>query len=160
MAGASHTVARMTTFHRALLCVEVLICFGPVLLLLLLGLMASPIWIATVAGESIAPDASAWDGAWPLAAVTCGVLGLWSMVRLLRLLMAESLTGHNPTTWALLCAGLGGLLLFSVVAGPLPVALDPEAWLALTLYFLLPVACAGHLVFLARKKLSVIQQPT
>lgn len=146
------------SMRRGLLYLEVSICFGPVFLLVVAGLFASPLWIAGVAGNSVAVGASTWDSAWPLATVGCGLLGLWGLARLLRLLTSTRPVDLEPRvlTLALLGLGLAGLLLFNVVAGPLPVALDPESWLALTLYFVLPLACAVHLVLLLRKKLSPI----
>jgi hypothetical protein len=113
-----------TEFHRretprwALWLVTV-VCFGPVTLIWLLGVLLTPIWIAMLAAliaepERFAHDASAtsWIVALPIALVIGGLIGLIGIVRVLTLSRHERPKSHRLFTIGMVAVGLVTLLSF------------------------------------------------
>jgi hypothetical protein len=138
------------------LVIEVLVCFGVLIPLLLLGTAALPMWIAILQTECFKfaaaknPDAGLLLLAVaPIALVVAGNLGLAGIVRVLYLL-----SQHRPAakrhlgTLTLLCAGIAGVAGFNLLEGPRDLLGQPVAF---ALYFGLPMLATGHLLFLGRR---------
>jgi len=137
-----------------LLWIEAAVCFGPLFLVLLLGVMFFPLWasmvisglIGTVPWEDGA-GATMWDAVWPMIFVLCGLVGVIGLVRtLLVLSRKERPLRRSLTTVMMIAVGLLGLISFDVRGGGFPSAIP-----ALLVYYVLPGIGSAHLLYLARE---------
>ena len=96
------------------------ICFGPLTLVWLLGVLMTPIWIGMLAAllaepERFAhdPSATAWVVALPIALVIGGLIGLIGIVRVLTLSRRERPKSHRSFTIGMVAFGLVTVLSFT-----------------------------------------------
>ncbi len=124
---------------KVLLTIEVVICFAPVALMLLLGLVVAPVQIVQAVDDPLN-----WRSAISIIGeVACGVIGLATLVLVLGKLFLGRTTINNPM---LVCIGaaLGALPLLPAFGAGVG---------ALRLAGLLPLAVSAHILFLARRML-------
>jgi len=125
----------MKLLSKALLLFEVVICFGPVFMLLLMGFFVIP--VALVTGEF---------GAWPiLAMVICGSLGMVGLIAILINILEPGTKFPHPTKVKvyLLC-GVSAMSFFGLGVS--------NGW-GTVVYFLAPLLAGIHLAFLEREYL-------
>ena len=128
----------MRAFCRLLLTIEVLVCFGPMILLLGIGALLIPIQIAALIYEPLL-----WQGpAEVIGFVLCGVIGLTSLFFLLSKI-DSGVPVRRP--WLVLAGAIVGTVpLLDAVTSPMLV------WQVLGA---LPIASGLHLLFLGRRVL-------
>jgi hypothetical protein len=99
------------------------ICFGPLLFVLLLGLVAVPIWVSMIAMQVAEPEqfsnessGTIWDGVSPLLLMISGFIGVAGILRVLGLLRRgrASVTSRRITV-AMVAVGLIALLAFDAI---------------------------------------------
>ena len=137
----------------ALLWVEAIICFGPLVLVLLLGALIFPIWVVMLAAAliGVAPwvdgaGRTMWDVVWPMMFVLGGAIGLAGLVRILVVLSERDRPAQRSTaTTIMVLVGLLALASFNLYDG-----VDTENLAALLVYVLLPGIGSLHLLYLAR----------
>jgi hypothetical protein len=122
---------------KLLLCIEIVVCFAPVLLLLLLGVLMVPFQIVAVNHEPLL-----WRGpATLIASVVCGGIGLLTLL----FVLGKLFVGRKPvgSPW-LICTGvaLGALPI-------VPIAIFGDTW-GWKFAGALPLAASAHCLFLAR----------
>jgi hypothetical protein len=95
------------------------VCFGPLTLTWLLGVLVTPIWIGMLAAllaepELFAHDPSAtpWVVALPIVLVVGGLIGLIGIIRVLTLSRRERPKSHRLFTIGMVAVGLVTLLTF------------------------------------------------
>ena len=152
-----------TRARTILLCLEVLVCFGALIPLLLLGTATLPMWIAILQTECFEFVAAKNSDAVmllvavaPIALVVAGNLGLAGIVRVLYLLSQQPPTTKlHPGTLTLLCSGIAGVVGFNLLEGLRDPLGEPVAF---ALFFGLPVLATSHLLFLGRRFLFPTQR--
>lgn len=145
---------------RVLIGLEIIICLGPVLVMLATGVVLFPMWVVMLLLFATNPDKFVAGSGGVLAVATSivlsvlGILGAIAVIRLYRLTWQLSPTAASrKVTLALTCAGLVALLSFNVIDGNLsPRAVAARPWIFL-FFFALPLICAGHVLHLVRAKL-------
>jgi hypothetical protein len=129
---------RWTT--KTLICIEAIVCFAPVVLLLLLGVLLVPIQFVAINHEPLL-----WrDSASLLGSVACGAIGLATLLFLLGTLFFGRKPIGSPV---LVCTGvaLGALPI-------VPIAVFGDQW-GWKLVGALPLAAAAHILYLSRRYL-------
>jgi hypothetical protein len=125
---------------KLLLAIEVVACFAPSLLLLLVGALLVPLQIGGILEEPLI-----WQGpASLIGSVICGVAGLFALGFVMSKLLGSAGSIGRP---ALICAG--------VTLGILPIApyaLFGDHW-AWRIVGIAPIAVSAHLLFLSRRLL-------
>ena len=140
------------------LVLEALVCFGPIGLVLLLGVIFLPAWVSMLlAYFSDAESSGLTEGPWvvirPMLVVIGGVIGLIGLVRVLVLLSSQrAKPGGRRLTLAMVAIGISALLLFHWMGGGIP-PLGVDAVPALLVYWILPAIGIVHFLFLAREPL-------
>ncbi|HEU5134597.1 MAG TPA: hypothetical protein VFU13_05575 [Steroidobacteraceae bacterium] len=129
----------MKPILKVLLAIEVLVCFGPLTIVLLLGLVIAPLQLAFLFS---AHDEARPGAALVLAAVAAGMAGMAALVNVLLWLFSPPSHFLGPR-WTLAAMVLGMLPVAFYAFGPV----DSVAW---RLAGLLPLACTFHLAWLAR----------
>jgi hypothetical protein len=131
----------MSRVAKAALLLEVVLCFGPASLLLLLGLVLLPGQIYFLATG----EAEAFSGALQvMLLVLAGICGLVALCRTLSWLLFESRSSLRPQmTLVLMCIGIAPVLLYVFTGGGI-------FWWA---GGALPLVGAVHVAYLARKYL-------
>jgi hypothetical protein len=121
----------MGTRYKALLLLEVFVCFGPVTFLWGLGAFVVGALVPAIVSNPLAVDAFLY--AFLVLPVVCGFCGLTSMIYVLRKVLGDGARIHRP-----------GLVLAGAVLGGVA---------ALTFWplGLAAIASAAHVIFLARK---------
>lgn len=127
----------MRVATKVLLGIEVVVCFAPVALLLLVGALLVPFQFVAVNHEPLA-----WRGSASLiASVACGAVGLLTLV----FVLGKLFFGRKPVAspW-LICTGvaLGALPI-------VPIAVFGDTW-AWKLVGALPLTASAHILFLGR----------
>ena len=130
----------MKSFYRFLLILEVLVCFGYWFILLAAGLLIVPLQIEFLRDGRI-------DALLPIFAIICGLLGVYGLVAVIRMLFRER-------------RGASSLMMVraSIVVGFLPIiglfviSLMGSA-VGDVLLTLLPLGSGVHLIYLARNYL-------
>jgi hypothetical protein len=128
----------MARLSRVLLTVEVIVCFAPMLLLLVVGALLIPMQIVGIGYEPLI-----WRGpATLIGSVVCGVIGLWALLLVLSNLFLGRNSINRP---GFICTGI------AVGALPIvPIALfgDSSPW---RFVGALPLAATAHILFLGRR---------
>jgi len=95
------------------------VCFGPLTLMWLLGVLLLPFWVEMLVTQlaeperfAPAPDASMWVTAVPIAWVIGGLIGLIGIIRVLTLARRERPKSHRFFTIGMVALGLATLLSF------------------------------------------------
>ena len=95
------------------------VCFGPLTLTWLLGVLMTPMWIGMLAVLLVEPErfghdpsATPWVVALPIALVIGGLVGLVGLVRVLTLSRQERPKSHRLFTIGMVAVGLATLLSF------------------------------------------------
>lgn len=97
-----------------------IVCFGPLTLVLLLGVLALPLWFSMLAELLIRPEDFAHPGASgrnvaiPIAYVVSGLVGLAGLVRVLTLPRDARPRSHRIFTIGTIVIGLAALLIFDL----------------------------------------------
>jgi len=122
------------------LIVELVVCFGPLIPLLFVGLLVVPVQLMMV---GTAPSPNWFDAVIALGQVTCGLIGLASLAYVVSKLFDDHGSINRPT---LVCIGvaLGALAV-------MPIVLSRS--LVWTLVGLLPLIASLHILLLARRML-------
>lgn len=96
------------------------VCFGPLTLMWLLGVLIMPIWIAMLTALLAEPDRFAHDpdvGTWvvalPIGLVLGGLIGLIGIIRVLTLSRRERPKSHRLYTIGMVAVGLVTVLAFN-----------------------------------------------
>jgi predicted membrane channel-forming protein YqfA (hemolysin III family) len=134
----------MTGTAKGLLLLEVAICFLPMTLLLLLGVLMVPSQLGfVIAGE--------WSGMFLIAIVLMGISGLVALFIVLRwLLIRPSHPLNARFVLLLMCLGILPLL-------PYAFAGDTVTWRVVGA---LPLICTAHVAYLAREYLFGVRIPS
>ena len=136
--GISDSVISMRGPYKILLLIEVLICFGPMTVMLLIGVLLIPIQIFALIDEPLL-----WDGpVYVLGSVTFGGCGLGALAYTLGQLFSPNGAIKRPAI-VLGCTMLGALPLLIWV---IPTS-DGIGWRILAA---MPMVCAAHIVYMAR----------
>jgi hypothetical protein len=131
----------MTRFGRSLLPVEVTVCFLPICVLLFLGILMVPMQVAYLATPRVEYPSALLS---LVSFVAAGVAGLVALCFVMRWLMYGIRAGLNPKIVVLLmCAGALPLIYF---------AAETDGFLG-RLFYLLPLLCTAHLVWLSQSYL-------
>jgi hypothetical protein len=142
-----------------------LVCFGPLALIVLLGLLvAVPTWIGNIAEEIPEPErfsnptsGTIWDDIWPILLVVSGLLGLIGLFRLFALVHHGATSASRKLTLALIVVGLTALLAFDLLIFPGTLSSEAlENWpiTGLAIYLVLPFLGAAWLLLSTWKWLS------
>lgn len=122
------------------LLIEVLICFGPMAIFLMLGITLVPIQFDALHRQPLL-----WEGpASVIGSVFCGMVGLVTLIYFLGLLFTS---GSRPSRPTLVCLG--------VALGLLPVITFTISsdMIGLRILSLLPIAASLHILYLSRHRL-------
>jgi len=129
---------RWTT--KTLLCLEVVVCFAPVVVLLLLGVLLVPMQFVAINHEPLM-----WRGsASLLASIACGGIGLVTLVFMLGSIFFRRKPLASP--W-LICTGVA---IGALPIVPMAVYGDPWGW---KLVGALPLLATAHILYLGRAML-------
>jgi hypothetical protein len=173
----------MRTLARYLLIFEVAVCYGPTLVMLALGVLVTPVWVAMVVeflGEvafdakyrhatSLLEVGSNLGRLGPILLAVGGVLGFTGLFRVLRSLLSttEDLS-YTGQTRAFVLIGVGTLIYWVIVYivdtrpswSPVQIWPDLAPGLVVTVpplpglaVTVLPLIASGHIVYLARRGL-------
>ena len=148
----------MSVLARLLIVIEALVCFGPLLFLLCLGVLLVPIWIIGLTLDPPGPEPrAAWDSVYSLLLVilgSCGALGLTCAV-------VEIISGKRWFRWLtmpLIALGIAAVLMLNwpwiptIFAGEMSL----DALWPLLLYLGLPIGCSVHFLWLLSRKPKAI----
>jgi hypothetical protein len=127
----------MRAIAKTLLILEVVVCFGPAAILLLLGALMVPMQIYALVYEPLL-----WDGPLHLIGfVVCGICGLAVLVFVLYQLFRTD--GNIRRPWLVLaCIAFGTLPILDIAASA------AAGWRVLAA---MPLVCTAHIVFLSRR---------
>ena len=145
---------------RLLIGFEIVVCLGPVLVMLAVGVVLFPIWIGMLLLFATNPDRFIAGSGGVLAVSisvgvsVLGILGAISVIRLYSLVWQPPPTmTSRRVTLALTSAGLVALVGFNLIDGNVSLsAMSERPWVFLFL-FMLPMVCAAHILYLLRTKL-------
>jgi len=128
---------------KALVVIEVFVCFSPALVLLFLGIMVIP-------NSFIAhPDVQNLGTLVTVAGGLCGLVGALMLANL----VVSGTPSRSTTRGILVLAAIGAASLLPIVVG----AVDSFRW---RLIGLLPILASLHLIYLARTHLFGYQAPS
>jgi hypothetical protein len=139
----------------ALICAEVVLCFGPLVVMLWLALLVSPIWIRLLVSFVRSPGTIQDPGGLGLTAVVLlltvvltGVCGVVGLIRTVLLILKDP---SNPKRTRLtLWLFLAGVIALSLYNFWVP---WPDGIVGVLVFYLLPGASSIHLLYLARRAL-------
>jgi hypothetical protein len=146
---------RRTPLFGAMICAEVVLCFGPLAVMLWVGVLASPIWIRLLFSLTTSPVRVHDPGNMGLIAavllltvVLTGICGIIGLIRVLLLVVTDPSNpkGTRLTLW-LFAAGVVALALYDFWVP------WPEGIVGVLVFYLLPGASSVHLLYLARRAL-------
>lgn len=146
--------------YRAILCVEIAVCFGAAVVVLAMGVVMLPIWVSSAGVELLArlgvvavldSGPGSWVGALPIVAVATGAIGFAGIARVIHFVLGLSDALRSPyRTLGMISAGGIGLCLYIGFVQPTNPLAEPLEFAALCV---LPVMCTLHLLYLARHRL-------
>lgn len=143
----------MRVLARLLVVVEALVCFGPLLLLLGVGLLLTPFWVAgmAVAPEQTAEPTPAWDFLYPLMMVLLGVVGIIALACVVVEIASGKRLFSMSVRAGVMAPGVLAVLMFNWPWIPTLLAgeLTFDALWPLSIYCILPLAGSAHLLWLA-----------
>ena len=137
------------------------VCFGPLVLVWLLGLIMVPLWAGMLAFQLAEPErfahelsGSIVDFIWPIGVVIAGFVGIVGMLRVLTLSRRERPKRHRVFTLGMVAVGLAGLAIFDLpligsfadVSDVSDVADGAALVRALAIYLVLPFGGAAWLL--------------
>jgi hypothetical protein len=129
----------MRSVLRTLLLVEVVVCFGPMTVMLMMGALLVPIQVVALFIEPLL-----WEGpAEVIGMVVCGSIGLITMLFLLDTVFEETATVKRP--WLVFAGASMGVI--SLVE---PLTSPTVAWRVLGA---MPIIAGMHVLFLSRRLL-------
>jgi hypothetical protein len=128
----------MIRWMKALVIMEVLVCFGPAILLLLLGLAMAPMQVYFLANF---PRAAIPGSLYVIGSVVAGLVGLGVMTHVLRRLFTGTLIKRPIVVVAAVLTALT----------PLPVYVIYGDTVAYRVMALLPFAGTAHILYLSRR---------
>jgi hypothetical protein len=145
---------------KVLIGLEIVICLGPVVVMLATGVVLFPMWafmllfLATNPEKFVAGSGGVLGVGISIVLSLLGILGVIAIIRLYRLMWQRSpAASSRKVTLALTCAGLVALLSFNVIDGNLGLeAIAARPWIFL-FFFALPLICAGHVLYVLRERL-------
>jgi hypothetical protein len=128
----------MRWITKSLLCLEIVVCFAPVVLVLLLGVLLVPIQFVAINHEPLL-----WRGsATLLASVACGGIGLVTLFFMVGSIFFRRKSIASP--W-LICTGVA---LGALPIVPMAVYGDPWGWRVVGI---LPLVATAHILYLGRR---------
>lgn len=142
----------MNPLAKWMLVTEVVVCFGPSILMLLVGLLLSPIWILGLFPQLIGVDeVPMWDALRPILFLLSGLAGIVGLVCIVAKIIRSDAV--RPTRFEVVMALLG---LAAIIGFNAPWTLIADydrlvrtEWLAYVVFLLLPVIASLHLLWLA-----------
>ena len=140
----------------ALLWSEAVLCFGPLLSMLVFGVLLLPIWIFSLVADvtGLLPNVEAAESIWPgvrdIAIVLCGVLGTAGLITILRALTTGVAEFGRWQMLAMVSAGIIAATGF-FVSQPIDMREQPVAF---AMFCVLPLFGTVHLLYMARHVLS------
>jgi len=146
--------AEVAAAPRCLLWLVALVCFGPLTVQWLLGVLIFPFWVGMLAFQIAEPErfndpsVSLWDFVWPMGFVISGGVGLVGLLRVLTLSRRRRPTSHRVFTLGLVAVGLVPLLIFDawIVVQTLGDLSAGVPVVALAIYLVLPFTGAAWLL--------------
>ncbi len=131
----------MRAFLKTLLVIEVAVCFGPMILMLMIGALLIPIQVMVLFVEP-----HHWEGPVLLiGSVLCGAVGLGTLFSLMDKLFSGPGTATIERPWLVLAGALIGVIpLIDVLTSPSLVGRIVGA---------MPIVSGLHLLFLGRRAL-------
>jgi len=148
--------ARLPRFCVVLLWIEAVLCFGPLVSMLIFGLLLLPIWIFALVADvtgllpHVQSAESVWPGVFNIAIVGCGVLGIAGLIIVLQALTTGVAEFPRWQTLAMVALGIIGAAGF-LLSQPID-AREQPVWFAM--FYVLPFFGTTHLLFMARHVLS------
>jgi hypothetical protein len=132
---------------RFLVIVEALVCFGPLVLILFLGVLAAPFWIGVLARglPTTTPQASVWEVLVPLLLVGFGLIGVVALICGVVEIVCDRRWFSSRVRAAFAAPGILAVLLVNWPLVPI------DIW-GLLIYFVLPIGASIHLLWLASRK--------
>ena len=126
---------------KTLLVLELLVCFGPMTLMLMIGALLIPIQVAALFYEPLL-----WDGPVEvIGSVLCGAVGLGTLLFLLGMLFEKSAADTVKTPLLVLAGAIVGVIpLIDVVTSP------SLGW---RIAGAMPIVSGLHVMFLSRRML-------
>lgn len=137
----------------ALLWSEAVLCFGPLLSMLVFGVFLLPIWIFSLVADvtGLLPQVQAAKSIWPgvlnIAIVLCGVLGVTGVIIILQTLTTGVAQLARWQMLAMVLAGLIGATGF-LLSQPIAVRERPVLFV---MFCVLPFVGTVHLLYIARR---------
>ena len=132
-----------------------LVCFGPLALVLLLGVIALPLWFGMIAVQLAEPERFPHESSevlvgtvWPILLVVSGIIGLIGLLRVLTLPRRGRPTSSRVLTVGMIAVGLIALAVFDlgIVAGVLSDFSAGIPIAGIVVYIALPFAGAAWLL--------------
>jgi hypothetical protein len=123
---------------KALVIVEVLLCFGPATLLLLLGVTVAPMQVYYL---FTAPRAALPGALYVIGWVVAGFVGLGALAYVLRHLFADTPIKRPIVVFAALLVALAALVPYAIYSDTV----------AIRLMTVFPFAGAAHILYLSRR---------
>lgn len=127
------------------------VCFGPLTLTWLLGVLLVPFWIRMLRVLMLEPErfahdpsANVWVVALPIGLEIAGLIGLFGLIRVLTLSRLERPKSHRLFTIGMVGVGLAALLAFHFVGGG--TALSEVFSVGGLVYLVLPLMGAAWLL--------------
>lgn len=142
--------------------IEVFVCFAPISVNLLFGILILPTWIAMVLSFSLGQGTFADPEeigvvAWSMFLTVTGVIGLAGVGLLAWIIVVDRRNRWLiRLTKAMVIVGTASLLAFNVSSVGFAIyegGIDARLALWLVVFLVMPVACTLHLLYLGRNKL-------
>jgi hypothetical protein len=149
-------VSRPRRIWVALLWIEAVLCFGPLVSMLVFGVLLLPIWIFSLIADvtgllpHVQSAESVWSGALSVAVVACGVLGTGGLIVILHALTTGTTRLPRWQTLAMVTLGVIGATGFLLLQ-PIDAREHP---ISFAMFYVLPFFGTVHLLFMARHVLS------
>ncbi len=129
----------MRTALRTLLLIEMVVCFGPMTVMLMIGTLLVPIQVIALFAEPLL-----WEGpAEVIGLVLCGSIGLVTLLLLLDKIFDKTATVRRP--WLVLAGAIVGMLALIE-----PLTSPSVGWRILAA---MPLVAGLHVLFLGRRLL-------